>query len=68
MKGKTHKLIGLITFIVFYYFRLFPQIINDYLTSFVNTIIAIIIFYLFSGGRIDSKNLLSWGIMIITRR
>lgn len=63
MNGKNHKLIALIIFAVFYFFNLFPTIINNYLNqSWINIMIGIIIAYLFSGGRITNKSWLTWGL------
>ena len=62
MKGLTHKIIGLVVFIIFYYFKLFPVIVNNYLTNIPNIIFGLITAWIFSGGRIDSKNLINFGL------
>ncbi|MBN1923445.1 MAG: hypothetical protein JW791_01640 [Nanoarchaeota archaeon] len=62
MKGSSHKILGLLIFIFFFYFKLFPAVINEYLNSLVPVIIGFIIAFLFSGGRTDSKKMLGFGL------
>jgi hypothetical protein len=62
MKGIEHKIIGVIIFILFYYFKLFPEIINNFLSNYFNLAIGFIICIIFSGGRINSKSLINFGL------
>ncbi|MFA5333846.1 MAG: hypothetical protein WC376_05120 [Candidatus Nanoarchaeia archaeon] len=62
MKGIEHKIIGAIVFALFYYFKLFPLIVNDFLSNYFNLAIGFIICIIFSGGRIKSKSLLNFGL------
>ncbi|MFA5303800.1 MAG: hypothetical protein WC393_04675 [Candidatus Nanoarchaeia archaeon] len=62
MKGIEHKIIGILAFFLLYYFKLFPEIINDFLDNYINIAVGFIICILFSGGRIKSKSLLNFGL------
>ncbi|MDD4353467.1 MAG: hypothetical protein PHN56_03350 [Candidatus Nanoarchaeia archaeon] len=62
MKGIEHKIIGGIVFIVFYYFKLFPSIVNELLSNYLNIIIGLIIAIIFSGGRIKTKSFINFGL------
>lgn len=62
MKGIEHKIIGAIVFVLFYYFKLFPNIINNFLINPINIVIGFIMCIVFSGGRIKSKSLLNFGL------
>jgi hypothetical protein len=62
MKGFGHRIIGAIVFASFYYFRLFPQIISQYLSNYFNIAAGFIICILFSGGRINAKSIANFGL------
>ncbi|MDD2678946.1 MAG: hypothetical protein PHT91_02305 [Candidatus Nanoarchaeia archaeon] len=62
MKGMAHKILGAMIFIIFYYFNLFPGIINDFLKAPLAAIAGFFIAIIFSGGRINSKKLIDFGL------
>jgi len=62
MNGKWHKIVGIIIFFIFYYFKMFPSIVNDFLLSIINLFVALLIAYLFSGGRIISSSFWTFGL------
>jgi hypothetical protein len=62
MKGASHKVLGFILFSILYFFNLFPASINDYLNSTTNIFIALILVFLFSGGRFSGKSLWGFGL------
>lgn len=62
MKGNAHKIFGLLIFTVFYFFNLFPAIINNFLSNFFNIFVSLLLVLVFSGGRFNSKSLWNFGL------
>ena len=62
MNGRMHKLLGVILFLIFYYLKLFPAIVNDYLLNPWGLIFAFIIVFFISGGRLKSRSFWDFGL------
>lgn len=62
MKGRVHKLIGFVTFFTFYFFNLLPNSVNEYLNNILRLFTALLLVYLFSGGRVRSYSFWNFGL------
>lgn len=62
MKGWQHRIIGVIAFIFLYYFKLFPNIINNFLSNNFNLFIGLLLCILSSAGKIRPKKWKDFGL------
>jgi len=62
MKGLKHKFLGGIIFFSFYYFKLFPAIINDFMNNYFALGLGFFVAIIFSGGRVKSKSFIHFGL------
>jgi hypothetical protein len=62
MKGWQHRIIGILAFAFLYYFKLFPNIINQFLSNYFNILLGFFVCLLFSAGKIRPKKWIHFGL------